>query len=90
PENITLFWCNASNNDLISPFAGMAELHNYWSHSNSVNILWDAPDGLFWICGRKAYTKLLKDWRGICTIGTIQPGYFLLPKTVGKHLDIPV
>ncbi|NXS17371.1 ENR1 protein, partial [Mystacornis crossleyi] len=89
-KNLTLFWCNSSNDDFINPFAGMAELHNYWSRSSSVNMPWDASEGLFWICGRKAYTKLPKDWREVCTIGTIQLGFFQLPKTVGKNLGIPV
>ncbi|NWW75644.1 ENR1 protein, partial [Climacteris rufus] len=89
-EDTTLFWCNGSNNDFFSPFAGMAKLHNYWSRSSSVNIPWDAPDGLFWICGRKTYAKFPNDWRGVCTIGTVQPVFFLLPKAVGKILGIPV
>ncbi|NXP30016.1 ENR1 protein, partial [Scytalopus superciliaris] len=71
-----------------NPFKEIPYLENFWTHINSTNLNWKAPEGLFWICGKKAYTQLPIDWRGSCTLGTIQPGFFLLPLQEGKTLGI--
>lgn len=49
-----------------------------------------APDGLFWICGKRTYMELSKDWKGSCTLGILQPGFFLLPLQRGGELGVPV
>ncbi|KAF7479552.1 endogenous retrovirus group 3 member 1 Env polyprotein [Marmota monax] len=83
-----LFNCTSSDTNQISSFRSIPEIHKFWSNPASSN--WKAPDGLFWICGKKAYTHLPTNWRGTCTIGTIKPGFFLLPNTTGKDLGIPL
>jgi hypothetical protein len=51
---------------------------------------WRALDGLFWICGKRAYTELPRTWKGSCTIGVIQPEFFLLPNHQGEQLGVPL
>ncbi|NXL96777.1 ENR1 protein, partial [Tyrannus savana] len=82
------WWCNKTNPK--NPFEGIEELKIYWDQANSTSLSWVAPEGLFWICGKWAYTQLLRDWRGVCTLGIIQPGFFLLSPEKGMDLDIPL
>uniref|UniRef100_A0A8C8R8P7 Envelope protein n=1 Tax=Pelusios castaneus TaxID=367368 RepID=A0A8C8R8P7_9SAUR len=49
-----------------------------------------APDSLYWICGKWAYAQLPANWTGTCTIGSIRPGFFLLPLAQGQVLGVPV
>ncbi|XP_072449074.1 endogenous retrovirus group 3 member 1 Env polyprotein-like [Chiloscyllium punctatum] len=77
---------------------------DYWNCSGpgpyegvpGVKELWDdvvrqggpAPDGLFWICGNQAYSKLPMGWAGVCFLGLIRPAFFLLPREEGDDLGI--
>lgn len=45
---------------------------------------------MFWICGKRAYSELPLLWKGSCTLGIIQPGFFLLPSQDGDDLGILV
>ncbi|NXP06209.1 ENR1 protein, partial [Thinocorus orbignyianus] len=65
-------------------------LKHYWENLANHTMDWVAPDGMFWICGRRAYTCLPRKWKGSCTIGIIQPGFFLLPQNQGRKLGIPL
>jgi hypothetical protein len=49
-----------------------------------------APDGLFWICEKRVYTKHHRTWEGSCTIGVIQLVFFLLPNLQGEQLGAPL
>ncbi|NWT94287.1 ENR1 protein, partial [Urocynchramus pylzowi] len=69
-----------------NPFEEVKDLKGYWENLGQTNENWKAPDGLFWICGKRAYNELSKRWRGTCTIGIIQPAFFLLPKSKGEYL----
>ncbi|NXI41543.1 ENR1 protein, partial [Galbula dea] len=73
-----------------NPFEGIGELKIYWDQAYSTSLNWVAPEGLFRICGKRAYTQLPKDWRGVCTLGIIQPGFFLLPLEKGTSLGVPL
>ncbi|NXX42173.1 ENR1 protein, partial [Tricholaema leucomelas] len=66
-----------------NPFKEIAGLKDFWENSQTSDSAWQAPDGLFWICGKRAYTELPGKWKGVCTIGIIQPAFFLLPKARG-------
>ncbi|NWI64550.1 ENR1 protein, partial [Todus mexicanus] len=85
--NETVCWKNESN---ANPFEDIEDLRNYWKEPNNTTIKWKAPDGLFWICGKRAYNELKKNCRGTYTIGIIQPVFFLLPKQKGKLLGQPL
>ncbi|NWU73875.1 ENR1 protein, partial [Pterocles burchelli] len=86
-EEMKLSWCNSTKKTL---FEGTEELKLYWDNPDSDIMERVAPDGMFWICGKRAYTRLPRKWRGTCTIGIIQPGFVLLPKGQGKVLGIPL
>nr|XP_038027767.1 uncharacterized protein LOC113842184 [Anas platyrhynchos] len=57
---------------------------------------WDGPfpngvwalKGHYWICGKRAYKRLPKDWSGVCYVGYIRPLFFLLSQIQGNHLGI--
>ncbi|KAJ7427444.1 hypothetical protein WISP_07072 [Willisornis vidua] len=83
-----LFKCKGRS---ITPFSGIREISKYWEGIwRTDQGFWKAPEGLFWICGRRAYTELPNRWAGSCTIGIIQPGFFLLPLEKGNELGVPV
>ncbi|NXM32030.1 ENR1 protein, partial [Oxyruncus cristatus] len=73
------------------PFSGIREISKFWENINNTSKeFWKPPDGLFGICGTKAYTILPGKWKGCCTLGIIQPGFFLVPLESGDELGIPV
>ncbi|NXG23563.1 ENR1 protein, partial [Grallaria varia] len=75
----------------MNPFSGVKEITKFWEHVDNVSKgFWKAPDGLFWICGKKAYIMLPNGWKGCCTLGIIQPGFFLLPLENGDELGVSV
>ncbi|NWW40341.1 ENR1 protein, partial [Panurus biarmicus] len=87
-RKIRLFQCNDTGKN---PYFGIPELSKFWKNMNhQKNEYWKAPDGLFWICGKRAYPKLPSWWEGSCTQGIIQPGFFLLPGPNGDQLGVPV
>ncbi|NWW40706.1 ENR1 protein, partial [Panurus biarmicus] len=61
-----------------NPYFGIPEIAKFWENINQQkkNGYCKAPDGLFWICGKRAYPKLPSQWKGSCTLGIIQPGFF--------------
>ncbi|XP_063253201.1 endogenous retrovirus group 3 member 1 Env polyprotein-like isoform X1 [Prinia subflava] len=87
-NKIRLFQCNDTGKN---PYVGIPEISKFWENMDEQKLdYWKAPDGLFWICGKRAYPKLPPKWKGSCTLGVIQPGFFLLPGPEGDHLGIPV
>ncbi|NWX03939.1 ENR1 protein, partial [Caloenas nicobarica] len=77
--NITeLCWNNKTR---ANPSYEVKDIGGYWDHPGNVSSDWKTPDGLFWICGKRAYYSLPKKWRGTCTIWIIQPAFFLPPKS---------
>ncbi|NXX14336.1 ENR1 protein, partial [Podargus strigoides] len=75
----------------MNPFSGVKDISRYWDNiENDREKFWKAPDGLFWICGRKAYPGLPSHWKESCTSGLIQPGFFLLPPKDGDELGVPL
>ncbi|NXL54778.1 ENR1 protein, partial [Podilymbus podiceps] len=83
-EEMKLSWCNSTEK---TPFKGIEELKLYWNNPGNDTMEWVV--GMFCICGKRVYTCLPRKWQGTCTIGIIQPGFFLLPKDQGKTLGIP-
>ncbi|NXY26538.1 ENR1 protein, partial [Atrichornis clamosus] len=74
-----------------NPYIGSSELSKFWKGVKSQSKdFWKAPDGLFWICGQRAYHTLPGDWEGSCTIGIICPGFFMLPEQDGAQLGVPL
>uniref|UniRef100_A0A803WEK1 Envelope protein n=1 Tax=Ficedula albicollis TaxID=59894 RepID=A0A803WEK1_FICAL len=73
-----------------NPFWGIPSISKYWENPLNMCQDWEAPQYLFWICGDRAYTRLPRDWTGICTVGIIKPAFFLLQKESGAHLGVPV
>ncbi|NXX20363.1 ENR1 protein, partial [Podargus strigoides] len=83
----TVCWENRTG---ANPFEGVTDLKSFWDSPGQDKTQWKAPDGLFWICGKRAYNELRKKWKGTCTIGMIQPAFFLLPKEKGVQLGVPL
>ncbi|NXC33106.1 ENR1 protein, partial [Campylorhamphus procurvoides] len=75
----------------VNPFSGIREISKFWENiDNTFKEFWKVPDGIFWICGKRAYTLLPERWAGCCTLGLIQPGFFLLPLEKGDELGVPL
>ncbi|NWR52906.1 ENR1 protein, partial [Regulus satrapa] len=86
-NTIKVCWKNKTK---ANSFEEITDLKEYWENPRKVDTQWKAPDGLFWTCGGKAYNKLGKKLKGTCTIGIIQPAFFLLPGNKGSYLDRPL
>ncbi|NXN99195.1 ENR1 protein, partial [Rhinopomastus cyanomelas] len=68
---IKLFNCSK---EVQNPYESIPEISQFWNNlANTQAGFWKAPDGLFWICGKRASSELPPDWRGRCTLGIIQP-----------------
>ncbi|NWT07026.1 ENR1 protein, partial [Mionectes macconnelli] len=75
----------------VNPFSGISGISEFWENIDQISEqFWKALDGLFWICGNRAYTLLPGKWIGCCTLGIIQPGFFLLPLNKKNDLGIPL
>ncbi|NXM40440.1 ENR1 protein, partial [Gymnorhina tibicen] len=73
------------------PFTVLPQITKYWTSAlNTQPDFWEAPQELFWICGKKAYSKLPSYWKESCTLGAIQPSFFLLAEEAGNNLGIPL
>uniref|UniRef100_A0A8C0VCN9 ENR1 protein n=1 Tax=Cyanistes caeruleus TaxID=156563 RepID=A0A8C0VCN9_CYACU len=77
-------------NSRANPFHVLEGLKEYWDDPARTNKGWEAPDGIYWICGKKAYSELPKKWKGSCTLGIIRPFFFTLPRTESKLLGAPL
>ncbi|NXA87398.1 ENR1 protein, partial [Melanocharis versteri] len=81
-----MFNCSGKN-----PFQGMPELLKFGKKlADFSKCGWKAPGGLFQICGQKAYSKLPSLCKGSCTLGIIEPRFFLLPLEKGDKLGVPL
>ncbi|NWV10354.1 ENR1 protein, partial [Ptilonorhynchus violaceus] len=81
-----LFQCYAPGKN---PYFEIPDTSKFWKNVNSKEPrLWEAPNSLFWICQKKAYPTLPPHWWGSCTLGIIQPGFFLLLRREGDDLGI--
>ncbi|NXA98254.1 ENR1 protein, partial [Melanocharis versteri] len=86
-NNTQLCWNNKSGANPFEEIEGIKEFCNYLGNTTRD---WKTPDGLLWICGKRAYYPLPKEWRGTCTIGVIQAAFFRLPKNRGNTLGMPL
>uniref|UniRef100_A0A8C0VC15 Uncharacterized protein n=1 Tax=Cyanistes caeruleus TaxID=156563 RepID=A0A8C0VC15_CYACU len=84
---IGLCW---NKQDGANPFHAFLGLREYWEDPAKLNRDWKAPDGIYWICGKKAYSELPKNWKGSCTLGIIRPFFFTLPKDESRSLGAPL
>jgi hypothetical protein len=71
------------------PLTNFPNLQNAWNNLTA-NIDWRAPRGLYWICGKQAYTVLPNSWFGSCVLGSIRTSFFLLPLRQGKKPGVPI
>jgi hypothetical protein len=69
----------------------LANFSNLWKAQNNLteNIDWQTPRGLYWICGKQAYTVLPSSWFGSCILGSIRTS-FLLPLRQGEKLGVHI
>ncbi|NXE17028.1 ENR1 protein, partial [Lophotis ruficrista] len=73
-----------------NPFQGIAGLSKFWKSPGETARNWTAPDGLYWIYGKRAYFNLPPDWGGTCTIGLIPAWFFLFPSRAADKSGVPV
>lgn len=74
-----------------NPFKGIPEIARFWKEvTATAKKFWEAPDRLYWICGKNAYVMLPEYWGGSCTLGAIKPSFFLLPRNQEKNLGVPL
>uniref|UniRef100_A0A8U8AQR7 Uncharacterized protein n=1 Tax=Geospiza parvula TaxID=87175 RepID=A0A8U8AQR7_GEOPR len=73
-----------------NPYQSLAGLRENWGDPGKTTIRWKAPDGIYWICGKKAYSELSPRWKGSCTLGIIRPVFFTLPQTKSNLLGAPL
>ncbi|NWV86062.1 ENR1 protein, partial [Dasyornis broadbenti] len=83
-----LYQCYAPGKNL---YTAIPKVSQFWkSINNRGKQFWRAPWELFWICQDKAYPILPPRWKGSCTLGIIQPGFFLLPEQEAGRLGVPL
>ncbi|XP_034293470.1 endogenous retrovirus group 3 member 1 Env polyprotein-like [Pantherophis guttatus] len=82
------WWSGTNGSRPDNPFSSYKQLSSIWDRLHDASFSWPAPDGLFWICGKKAYVSLPEKWSGTCVLGTINPSFFLLPIVPGKRLGV--
>ncbi|NWY76964.1 ENR1 protein, partial [Erithacus rubecula] len=80
-----LYWSKGSG---ANPYPSLGELSTYWAEPENTEITWKAPDGIYWVCGKKAYSKLPQN--GSCTLGMIQSVFFTLPRSESSLLGAPL
>jgi hypothetical protein len=84
--NHSLLSCSPTNE--ANPFRGIPEICKYWDHLTSTAPgWWKMPDGLFWICGNWADSRLPPT--SSCTIGIFQTRFFILPNSQ-EQLGVPL
>lgn len=54
-KQLSLCWYKSSG---ANPYQSIKELKTFWEEPENVKITWKAPNGPYWICGRKAYSEL--------------------------------
>ncbi|NWU13517.1 ENR1 protein, partial [Cephalopterus ornatus] len=75
----------------VNPFSGIKKISKFWENIDHISKkFWKAPDGLFWICRQRAYALLPGKWTCCCTLGLIEPRFFLLPLEEGNELGVPL
>ena len=86
----TQWWSSSNRSEpKPNPLSNFSHLQQAWEDI-STNIQWRAPKGLYWICGKMAYSILPPNWAGACVLGTIRPSFFLLLLSLGKQLGVPI
>ncbi|NWV90427.1 ENR1 protein, partial [Machaerirhynchus nigripectus] len=78
-----------------NPFKAIPHVAKFWDQlDNTKEGFWVAPNGLYWLCGKKTYASLPPTCKGThyrsCTLGKIRPSFFLLPQEAGKILGAPL
>lgn len=72
------------------PFPPFPTLNHLWANPGNISLSWHVPEGMFWICKLTAYSRLPRKWSSSCVLGIIRTEFFLLPKTMGDTLSVPV
>ncbi|XP_029433305.1 endogenous retrovirus group 3 member 1 Env polyprotein-like [Rhinatrema bivittatum] len=89
--NLTkLTWWQTENSTMPTTLWTDLTLNKTWTAAGVPTTLFAAPDGYYFVCGRRAYEQLPINWYGTCFLATIRPSFFLLPITAGETLGVPV
>uniref|UniRef100_A0A670ZB44 Envelope glycoprotein n=1 Tax=Pseudonaja textilis TaxID=8673 RepID=A0A670ZB44_PSETE len=59
----------------------------FWADHYSLENATEAPPGVHWICGDVAYSSLPTNWRGACTLGVINPSFFMMPLNIPQTMN---
>ncbi|NXO29857.1 ENR1 protein, partial [Cisticola juncidis] len=73
-----------------NPYQSLENLRGDWKELRTINIEWKAPGGIYWLCGKKAYSELPCRWKGSCTLGMMQPSFFTLPRSESSLSGAPL
>uniref|UniRef100_A0A8C0ZH35 Uncharacterized protein n=1 Tax=Cyanistes caeruleus TaxID=156563 RepID=A0A8C0ZH35_CYACU len=73
-----------------NPYQSISNLKFYWEQPGTTSNKGKAPDGIYWICGQRTYSELPQKWKGICTLGIIQPSFFVIPRSRTNMLGTPL
>ncbi|NXU00800.1 ENR1 protein, partial [Buphagus erythrorhynchus] len=69
-----------------NPYQSLGNLKDFWERPESTDFRWKAPSGIYWICGKMAYSELPCKWKCSCTLGMIRPSFFTLPRSESNLL----
>uniref|UniRef100_A0A670ZLI0 Envelope glycoprotein n=1 Tax=Pseudonaja textilis TaxID=8673 RepID=A0A670ZLI0_PSETE len=61
--------------------------NHFWADHISLENVTEAPPGVHWICGEVAYSSLPSNWRDACTLGVINPSFFMMPLDVTQTVN---
>ncbi|XP_029470571.1 endogenous retrovirus group 3 member 1 Env polyprotein-like [Rhinatrema bivittatum] len=83
-------WWQTENLTKPASFWTEPSLNATWNAAGKPSTPFIAPDGYYFVCGRRAYEQLPSTWYGTCFLATIRPSFFLLLVTAGETLGIPI
>lgn len=84
-------WGNSTlENNSVNPWENLTRIVKTIWHNGTVLKKGSAPPGLYWICGKTAYSHLSPNWTGTCFLGHLRPSFFMIPLSKGVDLGQPV
>ncbi|NWV49558.1 ENR1 protein, partial [Daphoenositta chrysoptera] len=86
-NNINLCWHRSIG---ANPFQSLENLRQYWQELENLRVTWKAPNGIYWICGRKAYSEFPRKWMGFMHCRHDSTIIFSLPKSESNLLGAPL
>lgn len=92
-DTLACWWSNDNStlaSSMENPYSTFPVLSHLWVDPGNISLSWRVPEGMFWICGLTAYSRLPKVWSGSCVLGAIRPGFSLHPKSMGDSLGVSI